>query len=259
MREEVSQRERDRAQIEAAERSFFAAYYAGGAFNPLGMELRLGREFRWVRRVTRGGRLGRVLSVGCGDGRFERLLAPCADHVLGIDLSPQAVAAASSEAKRLGYTNLEFRCQSLFDLEWDRSFEAVFCLALLHHIPAGELPAFLRQVHAHLQPKGWLFTHEPSRRGILRHVGRWIMGPSYHRYHSPDERELDPNETASLLREIGFREVQVGYLDHTLIPSMYLLAGGPSWPLRLCLAIDWLWCRSPLRRWSSAFTISARR
>ncbi len=259
MREEIPQPERDRAQIEATERSFFAEYYAGGAFHPLGMELRLGRELRWVRRVTRGRRLGRVLSVGCGDGRFERLLASYADHVLGIDLSPQAVAAATREADRAGYTNLEFRCQSLFDLEWDGSFDAVFCLALLHHIPAGDLPGFLQQVHAHLQPGGWLFTHDPNRRGILRRLGRWIMGSGYHRYHSPDERELDPDDTATLLREIGFASVQVGYLDHTLIPSMYLLARGPAWPLRLCLAIDWLWCRSPLRRWSSAFTIAARR
>lgn len=259
MRETSPQPERERAQIEAAERAFFAEYYTGGAFHPLGMDLRLAREFRWVQRVTGGKRLGRVLSVGCGDGRFERLLAPCAEHVLGIDLSPEAVAAASSEAQRLGYTNLEFRCLSLFDLEWDQPFDAVFCLALLHHVPAENLPSFLRQVHQHLQPGGWLFTHDPNRRGVLRHLGRWILGARYHRYHSPDERELDPDETAATLRQIGFTEVRLGYLDHTLIPAMYLLARGPAWPLRLCLAVDWLWCRSPLRRWSSAFTIAARR
>ncbi|MCL6502395.1 MAG: class I SAM-dependent methyltransferase [Pirellulales bacterium] len=259
MTSEPRQPRRDRSQVEAAERAFFAEYYAGGAFHPVGMELRLAREFRWVRRMTGGRRLGQVLSVGCGDGRFERRLAACADHVLGIDLSPQAVAAADSEARRLGYANLEFRCQSLFDLEWDRSFDAVFCLALLHHLPEQELPEFLRQVYAHLRPQGWLFTHDPNRRGVLRHLGRWVLGARYHRYHSPHERELDPDEIARLVRDAGFAKVQVGYLDHTLIPSMYLLARGPAWPLRLCLALDWLWCRSPLRRWSSAFTIAAQR
>jgi 2-polyprenyl-3-methyl-5-hydroxy-6-metoxy-1,4-benzoquinol methylase len=259
MSEASSQREGERARIEAAERAFFAEYYSGGVFHPLGMELRLARELRWIRRITGGGRLGRVLSVGCGDGRFERMVAPYADHVLGIDLSPEAVAAARGEAERQGHAHLEFRCQSLLELEWDRMFDVVFCLALLHHIPAGELPGFLRQVYEHLQPGGWLFTHDPNQRGILRHVGRWLLGARYHRFHSPDERELDPDELAALLRATGFSRVQIGYLDHTLIPSMYLLARGPGWPLRLCLAIDWLWCRSPLRRWSSAFTIAARR
>ena len=133
----------ERRRIENDERRFFAQYYAEQAYHAVGWRLRLERDARLLREAAPGGRLGRVLSVGCGDGQFELMLAPCAERVTGIDLSPEAIAAAEAARSAQGIDNVEFRCLSFADLDWDQSFDTIVCLAFLHHVPERDLPHFL--------------------------------------------------------------------------------------------------------------------
>src|SRR6185369_15375830 len=81
-------------EVEESERAFFAGYYAERRYHPTGWRLRLERDARVLCAAAPGGRLGRVLSVGCGDGAFELMLAERADSVLGVDISPEAIEMA---------------------------------------------------------------------------------------------------------------------------------------------------------------------
>ena len=63
-------------EVEESERAlFFAGHYAERRYHPTGWRLRLERDARVPGAAAPGGRLGRVLSVGCGDGAFELMLA----------------------------------------------------------------------------------------------------------------------------------------------------------------------------------------
>ena len=248
----------DERRIEDDERRFFARYYAEQTYHPVGWRLRLERDARILRAAAPGGRLGRVLSVGCGDGQFELLLAPVAERVTGIDLSPEAIAAAEKARTATGIDNVEFRCQTLADLRWDDSFDTIVCLAFLHHLPEPDLLNFLSTARRHLHPGGLFYAQDPNARGILRAVGRRLMGQRYHAFHTPDERELDPDEMVSALRAAGFGAVEVRFVDLTLIPALYLWKRGASWPMRLAAAIDRVWCAGPFARWASGFAVIAR-
>lgn len=245
--------------IEGDEVDFFANYYEGQAYNPTGWRLRLERELRSFKNQAGVQGVGRVLSLGCGDGQFELLLAPFAEQVIGLDISPEAISLANRKASEAGIENVEFRCQALSDLQWNETYDAVICLAFLHHVPPADLGILLGQVVRHIHPGGFLYTQDPNRRGILRKLGRQLMGPRYARYHSPDEYELDPGELAALLKQVGFKDVKIRAIDLTLIPALFLLARGPTWPLYLCAAVDWVWCHSPLAGWASGFTAVARK
>jgi len=246
-------------QTEAKEIAFFDKYYENGAYHPTGWRLRLEREVGSLRKVMRKGTLGRVLSLGCGDGQFELLLAPWAQQVVGLDISAQAIEIAQRQQIRQGITNVEFRCLSFADLRWEEQFDTIICLAFLHHVPESELPQLLRQCFDHLKPGGFFYSQDPNQNGVLRKIGRVLMGSKCDQYHSPDERELVPHELETQLKSAGFGVVTLRYIDLTLIPALFVLAKGPGWPLRLCIPLDYLWCHSPLARWSSGFVAVAEK
>ena len=131
------------------------------------------------------------------------------------------------------------------------------CIAFLHHVPAAELPALLRRLRGQLRPGGFVFAQDPSRRGILRALGRVVMGARYDRYHSPDERELDPPEIARQLRDAGFDAVEIGWIDLTLIAGHYLFPGAGAWLMQMFAAADRVFCATPLARFASGFTAFA--
>jgi 2-polyprenyl-3-methyl-5-hydroxy-6-metoxy-1,4-benzoquinol methylase len=251
--------QRNRKIVEVDEVAFFEKYYEEVAYNQTGWRLRLKRELRSLQRASGMKPLKRVLSIGCGDGQFELMLAPVAEHITALDISPKAIAIAQQQAAETGVSNIDFKCLSISQLNWDEQFDAIICLAFLHHVHEPDLYEFLEQIYKHLKPGGFFYSQDPNIHGVLRKVGRILLGTKYDRYHTPDERELDPQEVAALLRSAGFADVNVGYIDLMLIPALFVLAKRASWPLYLCLGIDWLWCRSPLARWASGFTAMARK
>jgi cyclopropane fatty-acyl-phospholipid synthase-like methyltransferase len=200
-----------------------------------------------------------VLSVGCGDGDFERMLAPHATRVVGIDISPEGIEIAQKQTSAAGISNVEFRCLSAYDLEWDERFDTIVCLAFLHHVAVEEFSRFLTLVYEHLNPGGISYSQDPNIHGVLRTIGRVVMGENYDTYHSPDERELDPEQLRAALREVGFAEVQITPIDLTLIPALYMLAKKPGWPLHLCALADRIWCASPFAKWASGFAAVAHK
>ncbi len=155
-------------------------------------------------------RLGRVLCIGCGDGQFEVTLSPHADSITAPDLSLEAIAAAKRNAARAGVNNIDFRCMPLTDLRWEESFDALLCIAFIHHVPEPDQPTLLRQIHDHLVPGGIFSAQDPNIHGVMQKIGRVVLRSKYDSYHTTDERELDPAEIARLLREASFATARIG-------------------------------------------------
>lgn len=251
--------DRSPGDVEARERAYFDEHYEAEACHPLGLELRLRRELKNLLALRSGKPLGRVLSIGCGEGSFERMLAPHAAEVVGIDLAAPGIEIARQRAAEAGADNLEFRCLPVSQLDWGERFDAIVCLGFLHHVPETELGALLAQCREHIRPGGFFYSQDPNARGLLRKLGRLLLGESYDSYHSPDERELDPRSIAKALAEAGFDEVELGYIDLALIPIQYYLPTGPGIVMHAARAVDSLWCATPLAPWSSGFTALAVR
>jgi 2-polyprenyl-3-methyl-5-hydroxy-6-metoxy-1,4-benzoquinol methylase len=245
--------------IEDRERDFFGRHYEEGFTNPAGVELRVERELEALKARVGAKRIGRVLSVGCGDAVFEVLLARHAEAVVGIDLSPDGIEKAQQRAAALGLDNLEFRCQTLSELSPEERFDGVVCIGLLHHVPEEDLDELLKLVHTQLNPGGFFFAREPSEQGFLRSIGRVVLGARYDRYHSPDERELDAGAVSAALERVGFGDVRTGWIDLSLIPGHYLFPRAPRALMQTFAAVDRVFCATPLARWASGFTLFATR
>jgi SAM-dependent methyltransferase len=206
-----------------------------------------------ILRVTGAGIQSRVLSLGCGIGDTELLLAPHVAEVLGVDLSPAAVRQARADAARLGIGNARFEEGTTAVGRYD----VVIAIFFLHHLPdenLAELPARMRGV---LTPGGVFYSLDPSRRRLSGAVGRLLFPGLMRRYQTPDERELDPEATAALFRNAGF-DTRTDIYDFGSSPLAGLL---PGWcaGYRLARAFDDAILRVPaLRRRGSNFEVIAR-
>lgn len=75
-----------------------------------------------------------VCEIGCGNGRFLRTLGLFAEHATGVEPSD---AAPLARAYTSDLDNVSVEQRSVYDLrdELNRSFDTVFCIGVLHHLP----------------------------------------------------------------------------------------------------------------------------
>jgi len=222
------------------------------------------RELRrhMVQRIleaTGAGRESRILSLGCGIGDTELLLAPRVAHVMGVDVSPTAIRQAREDARIAGVTNVEFVEASAGDASLGKAgFDAVVAIFFLHHLPDAELQKMARSVCGWLKPGGMFYGLDPSRYRLSGALGGLLLPRLMRRYQTPDEHELRPAETVRHFAEAGL-EAHFRYYDFCSTPLAGLF---PSWRwgYRVTRGLDGILIRTPLlRAVSSNFELIARK
>jgi SAM-dependent methyltransferase len=205
-----------------------------------------------ILKLTGAGPESRVLSLGCGIGDTELLLAPKVGEVTGIDLSPAAIRQARADADRLGIENARF----FEGTNAEGRFDAVIAIFFLHHLPDPELEALASRLREWLTPGGAFYSLDPSRRRLSGVLGRLLVPGMMKRYQTEDERELNPETTGALLTNAGL-DARVNIYDFGSSPLAGLLPGWEAGYL-LARAVDDAILRTPLRRWGSNFEVLAR-
>jgi SAM-dependent methyltransferase len=101
-----------------------------------------------------------VLDVACGEGYGSALLSEVAFDVIGVDISPEAVAHASKTYQ--GRANLRFLQKSAFKTDLpDASFDLVVSFETVEHLL--EQDAMLAELRRVLKPEGLLLISSPNR------------------------------------------------------------------------------------------------
>ena len=109
-----------------------------------------------------------------------------------------------------------------------------------------------------LRTGGAFYSSDPSRRRLVRYFAGLVRG-TYDRYHSPDERELDPPVVAALAAAAGFSQAAISYSDYFLGPLAWLAPGTPRALAPALAALDDMMLKVPLlRRYASSFSLLAR-
>jgi SAM-dependent methyltransferase len=238
------------------------ALYAGEAqrifASPAVRELRE-HMARRILRVTGAGKSSRLLSLGCGIGDTELLLAPHVASITGIDLSPAAIRQARADASKTGVKNAEFLEASVSEAPLaNRHFDVVMGIFFLHHVPDDGLPQMAQRIREWLQPGGVFYGLDPSRYRLSGAVGSLLVPKLMRRYQTPDERELKPSEMVALFRHSGFT-AQKSYYDFLSTPLAGLFQ---SWRngYRAARLADEVLVRVPLlRALGSNFELIARK
>jgi SAM-dependent methyltransferase len=206
-----------------------------------------------ILKVSGAGERSRVLSLGCGIGDTELLLAPRVASLLGVDLSPAAVRQARADGA--AFPNAEFREGTVESV--DGRFDLILAVFFLHHLPTSAQIAAAAHIRGILAPGGVFYSLDPSRYRLSGAVGNLLFPKLMQKYQSPDERPLDPAKTVRMFREAGFA-CRAGYYDFLSSPLAGLF---PSWRsgYAAARAADEILTRMPLlRRLGSNLEIVAR-
>ncbi|HEX3746597.1 MAG TPA: methyltransferase [Bryobacteraceae bacterium] len=207
-----------------------------------------------ILHLTGAGKQSRVLSLGCGIGDTELLLAPYVAEVVGVDLSPAAIRQARADAERLSIRNVRFEQGS----DVDGRFDVVIAIFFLHHLADADLAALPGQVADRLAPGGIFYSLDPSRRRLSGALGRLLVPWMMKRFQTPDERELEPEATCRSFAAAGF-EARVEMYDFGSTPLAGLFPGW-GWGYGFAREIDdWLLRFGTVRRLGSNFEIVAER
>jgi len=146
---------------------------------------------RFAERV-RG--VGRACDLGCGPGQVARYLYERGVEVLGVDLSPGMVA----QAQRLN-PGIPFQTGNMLALDVpDASWAGIAAFYSIIHIPRGDLPRALRELHRVLRPGGVLLLAFHIGHDTV-HLDEW-WGETV----SLDFFFFEPDKIANQLRDAAF-------------------------------------------------------
>jgi cyclopropane fatty-acyl-phospholipid synthase-like methyltransferase len=206
-----------------------------------------------ILKLTGAGAGSRVLSLGCGIGDTELLLAPHVAEVVGVDLSPAAVRQARADAEKLGIRNARFQEGTGTEGRYDVAIAIFF----LHHLPEEELDELPSRLTGVLDAGGVFYSLDPSRHRLSGAVGRRLIPSLMKKYQTPDERELEAGATVKRFQRAGF-EARAEMYDFGSSPLAGLF---PGWAAGYGIArrLDDVLLRAEwLRRRGSNFEVVAR-
>jgi len=90
------------------------------------------RKYRALLSILPNRRYGEVLDIGCGLGVFSRALAPYAEQVLGIDVSPYVVSQAESLSR--DFNNVRFEHGDIRTFDRPGQFSLVVLADVIYYL-----------------------------------------------------------------------------------------------------------------------------
>ena len=158
---------------------------------------------------------GEILDLGCGFGLFSLYYAMMAPgrRITGVDLSARRIEMARRCASSLGVSNATYHAEDVLRWRDERTFDAIYMLDLIHHLPAGAVAGTLERLARRLAPSGTLIIKDVADRPAYKRLftlalDRLMVGFEPIRYWPVPE-------LSSLLKALGF-EVRVHPINDIL-------------------------------------------
>ncbi len=179
----------------------YYAYNYKGTVNPLAYRVKAwldSRTFSSIRSELTIP-LQRYLDVGCGDGRYLKLLASqgvSRDNIFGIELD----AALAERLRNDGFQMRDVPFEEVADLE-EKTFQLITLFSVLEHLASPR--DSLRRAARLLAPGGLVVFEVPNRRSLNARIFR---DHYWGGYHTPRHWNLFSIDTVQrIVGDLGFR------------------------------------------------------
>ena len=185
----------------------------------------------------------KILDLGCGSGRLFAVLKDKQVEYVGVDNCEKLIKISQKD-----YPGTRFITTDGLNLPFSAdSFDKIYCIAVLHHIPSSELRlAFLKEARRVLKPTGililrvWdLWRRAAGKRLLVKFTLLKIMGRSQLdlkdvllSWRNPTGKIITSRyfhaftlkEIKGLIREAGLKEKKGWRGGDVLRPNIYLIA-----------------------------------
>ncbi len=156
----------------------------------------------------------RILDIGCGGGILCEGMAKRGGRVTGLDVEPDAIAAAKAHSKA-GHLNIDYVCQPLET--WVATpFPIITCLEMLEHVADPQM--ILNEAARLLAPGGYLFLSTINRSTIAYAkvvlAAEYVLGLLPRRTHDY-QRFIKPSELASMARAADLEVLDLAGLAYS--------------------------------------------
>ena len=163
-----------------------------------------------------------VLDVGCGGGILSEGMASLGANVTGLDVEPEAIAAAILHAKT-HEGSLSYVCQPIEKYTADL-FDIVTCMEMLEHVTAPEL--IIEHSARLLKPGGYMFLSTINRTikayASVVVAAEYVLGILPRQTHDFD-KFIKPSELAAMLRRVGLETIGIKGLGYNPFTRQALL------------------------------------
>lgn len=150
----------------------------------------------------------KVLDVGCGVGTLSLYMAKKGANVLGVDISPRAIAIAEHAREVNHLRNAVFKSGEL--VTGQSTFDSAICSEIIEHIPDDS--RFLQVVYSHLKPGGVLYLSTPSSEN-------WLYKRGFYQQFDREVghlRRYSVQSISQLLKTNGFQIFKVRQVEGPL-------------------------------------------
>jgi len=154
--------------------------------------------------VAESFRPGRMLEIGCGDGRLSVALATTGCYVVGLDVSELQIEAAQKLSEKRGVQSLcAFVLEDFTSFEDALGFDVILSDQVIEHIHPDEVDDFFSKSFRLLHPGGVLIISTPSRITGPHDVSKFFVprGTPARGFHL---REYSLGDLVALYQRHGF-------------------------------------------------------
>lgn len=185
-----------------------------------------------------------VLEYGCGNGSNSLRIAANARSLVGIDISPVAIAQAQEKANAANAANVSYEVMNAEAMTLrDASFDLAFGSGILHHLDLEKSFSELKRV---LRPGGMCVFIEPFGHNMLINLYRRLTPQA----RTPDEHPLLRRDVALAGRY--FRSTRVEFFVLAQLAAVpFRNTRLRDFALNITKSLDETILKLPLARWQA--------
>lgn len=162
-----------------------------------------------------------ILEIGCGDGEFTKRIMLLGARIVATDITPEVIKRGKKNIKS---PRVSFILDNSEKIRFRKnSYDIVCGISILHHLNTRKA---LQEAFRVLKKGGEIFFTEPNMLNPVIYIGHHISWLRPIMEYSPSETALVRWHLDKMLRETGFRHVEVRNYDflHPQTPQFAMRA-----------------------------------